>query len=116
MPKPKKKLTAAQRAAKKRQKQDYKFIFINGKQKRVRREPTIDGVPVDEFIRNNADPIWLLQNGMYEELYALEQEQNREWNLVREREGAREQNPAPDLKAIPDPDTDPDPDDVELPF
>ena len=41
-------------------------IFINGKQKRVRRPPTIDGIPVDEFIRQNADPIWLHQNEMWE--------------------------------------------------
>jgi hypothetical protein len=27
--------------------------------------PTIDGLPVDEFIARNADPIWLFQNGMY---------------------------------------------------
>jgi hypothetical protein len=38
-------------------------IFINGKQKRVRRPPEIDGLPVDEFIARNADPIWLHQNG-----------------------------------------------------
>ncbi len=44
------------------------------KQKRVKREPTIDGIPVDEFIRTNADPIWLLQNEMYEELQEWEQE------------------------------------------
>lgn len=30
----------------------------------------------DEFIRNNADPIWLLQNEMYEELYQWEQERD----------------------------------------
>lgn len=48
-------------------------IFINGKQKRVRRPPTIDGIPVDEFIRQNADPIWLLQNEEWELL--------EEWNL-----------------------------------
>jgi hypothetical protein len=41
-------------------------IFINGKQKRVPREPTIEGLPVDEFIRRNADPIWLHQNGYWE--------------------------------------------------
>ena len=41
-------------------------IFINGKQKRVKRPPTVDGVPVDEFIRNNADLIWLHQNEMWE--------------------------------------------------
>jgi len=42
------------------------WIFVNGKQKRVRRPPTIDGMDVDEFIRRNADPIWLHQNGMWE--------------------------------------------------
>lgn len=41
-------------------------IFINGKQKRVKRPPTIDGLPVDEFIRQKADPIWLHQNEMWE--------------------------------------------------
>jgi hypothetical protein len=28
--------------------------------------PTIDGIDVDEFIRQNADAIWLLRNEMYE--------------------------------------------------
>jgi hypothetical protein len=41
-------------------------IFVNGRQKRVRRPPTIDGLPVDEFIRQNADPMWLHQNEMWE--------------------------------------------------
>jgi len=40
-------------------------IFINGKQKRVRRPPTIDGISVHEFILRNADPIWLHQNEMW---------------------------------------------------
>jgi hypothetical protein len=35
--KPKKRLTAAQRAEKKRRKAEFMTIFINGKQKRVRR-------------------------------------------------------------------------------
>jgi len=47
-------------------------IFINGKQKRVKRPPTVDGVPVDEFIRNNADPIWLHQNEMWEYMDELQ--------------------------------------------
>lgn len=38
------------------------IIFINGKQKRVPRPPTIDGLSEEEFIRRNADPIWLHQN------------------------------------------------------
>ena len=74
MAKQKRKLTTKQKAAKKKRRLEYETIFINGKQKSVRREPTIDGMPVDEFIMNNADPIWLMQNGMYEELFQLEQE------------------------------------------
>ena len=72
MAKPKRKLTREQKAEKVRLKREYKTIFINGKQKRVKREPelTVDGVPVDEFIADNADPIWLLQNEMYELLEA----------------------------------------------
>ena len=42
------------------------IIFI--KQKRVRRPPTIDGMDIDEFIRQNADPIWLHQNEMWEDI------------------------------------------------
>ena len=76
--KPKRKLTAAEKAEKKRRQREYKTIFINGKQKRVKREPMIEGLPVDEFIRRNADPIWLLQNEMYEELYRWEMEQEGE--------------------------------------
>jgi len=66
MPKRKRKLTAAEKAEKKRRRKEYMTIFINGKQKRVKRPPTIDGLDVDEFIRRNADPIWLHQNEMWE--------------------------------------------------
>ena len=66
------KLTPAEKAEKKRRQREYMTVFINGKQKRIKRPPTVDGIPVDEFIRRNADPIWLHQNGMYEELYQLE--------------------------------------------
>jgi hypothetical protein len=45
---------------------DHMTIFINGKQKRVPRPLQIEGMDVDEFIRRNADPIWLHQNGMWE--------------------------------------------------
>ena len=55
MAKAKKKLTSAQRAAKKQRKRDFMIVFMNGKQIRVRRPPTIDGVDVEEFIRRNAD-------------------------------------------------------------
>ena len=68
MPKRKRKLTAAEKAEKKRRRKEYMTIFINGKQKRVKRPPDIDGRDVDEFIRRNADPIWLHQNEMWEYL------------------------------------------------
>ncbi len=64
------KLTPAQKRAKKKAKAErqkkYQWVFMNGKQVRVKRPPTIDGMDVDEFIRNNADPIWLHQNEMWE--------------------------------------------------
>jgi hypothetical protein len=66
MSKPKRKLTAAQKRARKKRREEFLTIFINGKQKRVRRPPTIDGMDVDEFIMRNADPIWLHQNGLWE--------------------------------------------------
>jgi hypothetical protein len=39
---------------------------MNGKQKRIKRPLTIDGMDADEFIRLNTDPIWLHQNEMWE--------------------------------------------------
>ena len=79
MVKAKKKLTPAQKRAKKKAKEErqkkYMWVFMNGKQVRVKRPETIDGVDSDEFIRNNADPIWLHQNEMWE---YMEQEQDEE--------------------------------------
>jgi uncharacterized protein YnzC (UPF0291/DUF896 family) len=66
MAKRKRKLTTAEKAERKRRRKEYMTIFINGKHKRVKRPPTIDGMDVDEFIRRNADPIWLHQNEMWE--------------------------------------------------
>ncbi|MBI4596253.1 MAG: hypothetical protein HY730_07765 [Candidatus Tectomicrobia bacterium] len=66
MGKRKKKLTAAEKAKKKLRQKKYMTIFINGKQKRFKWPPTIDGKDMDEFIRMNADPIWLHQNEMWE--------------------------------------------------
>jgi len=66
MGRPKKKLTRAQKEEKARRRKLFMTVFVNGKQVRVPTTPTIDGVPVDEFIRRNADPIWLLRNEMYE--------------------------------------------------
>ena len=53
MAKRQRKLTAAEKAKKKRRQKEYMTIFVNGKQKRVKRPPTIDGIGVDEFIRKN---------------------------------------------------------------
>lgn len=74
MLKRKRKLTATEKAEKKRQWKEYMTIFINGKQKRVKRPPTIDGLDVDEFIRRNADPIWLHQNEMWE--YMIDEDES----------------------------------------
>jgi hypothetical protein len=47
---------------------EYMYILVRSNQKRIRRPPTVDGLDVDEFIRRNADPIWLVQNEMWEYL------------------------------------------------
>jgi uncharacterized protein YnzC (UPF0291/DUF896 family) len=62
----KRKLTAPEKAEKKRRQQEYMTVFVNGKQKRVKRPPTIDGVDPDKFILKNADPVWLHQNELWE--------------------------------------------------
>jgi hypothetical protein len=68
MAKRKRKLSAAEKAAKRKRRQEYMTIFVGGRQKRVRRPLTIEGLDPDEFIRRNADPIWLHQNEMWEYL------------------------------------------------
>jgi hypothetical protein len=45
---------------------------MNGKQVRIKRPQLIEGIPVDEFIEQNADAIWLHQNEMWEKLDELE--------------------------------------------
>ena len=68
----KKKLTTAQKRARKKAKAErqkkYMWVFMNGKQVKVKRPPLIDGMGVDEFIQNNADSVWLQQNGMWEDI------------------------------------------------
>ena len=80
--KQKKKLTIAQKALKKaekkRRQEKYMTIFVNGIQKRVLRPETIDGMDADEYIRNNADPIWLHQNGMWEYIDMDEKDEENE--------------------------------------
>lgn len=72
MTKKKKKLTTAQKRARKKAKTErqkkYQWVFMNGKQVKIKRPPTIEGMDADEFIRRNADPIWLHQNGMWDEM------------------------------------------------
>jgi len=53
------------------------FVLMNGKQKRIERPPTVDGMDVDEFIRQNADPIWLHQNEMWE--YSDDSSDDHDW-------------------------------------
>jgi hypothetical protein len=74
MAKPNRRLTRAERKAREERNKDFEFIFINGKQKRVRKEPMIEGMSVEEFIRNNADPIWLHQNERREDIEPEPQE------------------------------------------
>ena len=79
MAKVKKKLTAPQKRARKKAKAErqkkYMWVFMNGKQVRVNRPRTIDGMDVDEYIRQNADPVWLHQNEMWEYIQTDEDEQ-----------------------------------------
>ena len=62
----KRKRTAAEKRARRERKRKYMMIFVNGKQKRVPRPVLIDGLPIDEFIARNADPVWLHENGLWE--------------------------------------------------
>ncbi len=61
-------MKAAKKKSKLERQKKYKTVFMNGKQVRVKRELLIEGVPVDEFISQNADSIWLHQNEMWEEI------------------------------------------------
>lgn len=78
MAKQKRKLTAAEKAKKRQRRKEYMTIFINGKQQRVKRPPSIDGMDVDEFIRNNADPICLHQNEMWEYMGDFQEEETED--------------------------------------
>jgi hypothetical protein len=62
MAKPKRKLTTAQ----KMKKAQFTTIFINGKQRRVRRPVLIDGLDPDKFYLRNADSIALQQDARWE--------------------------------------------------
>jgi hypothetical protein len=64
----KRKLARAEKAAKARRKAEFMTIFVNGRQKSVRRPVLVEGMDPEEFIRRNADPIWLHQNEMWEHM------------------------------------------------
>ncbi|WP_340124301.1 hypothetical protein [Methylobacter svalbardensis] len=80
MAKIKKKLTTAQKRARKiakaERQEKYMWVFMNGKQVRVDRPPMIEGIDADEYIRLNADPIWLHQNEMWE---YIKQDEDISW-------------------------------------
>lgn len=84
--KTKKKLTADQkqvkREAKAERKKKYMWVFISGKQVRVKKPAMIDGIPVDEYILGNADSVWLHQNGLHEEAHAKENEDDNNFTLL----------------------------------
>jgi hypothetical protein len=65
-----KKLTSAQKFSRKNSKlerqQKYEMAFMNGRQVRVKRPELIEGIPKDDFIRQNSDPLWLHQNEMWD--------------------------------------------------
>ena len=74
MAKRKRKLTTAEKKARQKRRREFMTIFIKGKQKRVKRPPTVDGMDVDEFIKRNADPTWLQQNEMWEQMPGVDQD------------------------------------------
>jgi len=82
MKKSKRKRTAAEKAARKQRREEYMTIFIGGKQKRIQRPPPVEGMDVDEFILQNADPTWLHQNGMWEVLHEREMLKRRSVDMT----------------------------------
>lgn len=78
MAKVKRKLTAAQKRARRKAKAEnrekFMWVFMNGKQVRVNRTPMIEGMDAEEYILRNADPIWLHQNEMWEYIRTDEDE------------------------------------------
>jgi hypothetical protein len=66
MKKQKRQRIPAEKRARRERRKNFMTIFINGKQKRVPRPQLIDGLPEDEFIARNTDPIWLHQNELWE--------------------------------------------------
>ena len=74
MSRQKKKLTREQKAAKEERRKKFMTVLMSGEQVRVRRPETIDGMDAHEFMRANADPIWLHQNEMWEYMETCDDE------------------------------------------
>ena len=52
------------------------IYFVRGKMKK-RKIPLIDGMEVEEFIRRNADDVYLVQEGYFDILHEREQARNK---------------------------------------
>ena len=65
MENPTRRKTTAEKRARRERKKKFMTIFVNGKQKRILRAQSIDGLTVEEFIARNADPIWLHENALW---------------------------------------------------
>ena len=50
------------------------WVYMNGKQVRIKRSPTTEEMDADEYVRQNADPVWLHQNEMWEYMQTDEDE------------------------------------------
>jgi hypothetical protein len=61
----KRKLTRTEKRRRKVRKAAFEIVFLKGRMKRVRKPKLVEGLPVDEFIARNADPIWLHQNELW---------------------------------------------------
>ena len=57
---------ARKKKTKEENRKKYLWVFLNGKQVKIKRPPMIEGIVAEEYIQQNADPIWLHQNGMWE--------------------------------------------------
>jgi hypothetical protein len=66
------KLTPEEKLKQRERRARYMTIFINGKLKKIIRPQVIDGIPVEQFIERNADPIFLVQNDMIERMPEFE--------------------------------------------
>jgi len=64
--------------AKAERQKKYQWVFMNGKQVRIRRPETIDGLDHYEYIRQNADEIWLTQNSYHEIIHERHMQEEKE--------------------------------------